>query len=185
AVAVLSGRDIRDLARRVPEGLWRAGGHGLEVIAPGEPPPAPPPPPAEALLAPLARITAAHPGARVEVKGPVAALHYRAAPEAAADARTAAQEAAAALPGHVAQAGKMVVEVKPAEAHKGRTLTRMMTTAPFAGRRPVMLGDDTTDEDAMAAALTLGGRAIKVGEGHSTAPERLPDPAAARSWLAG
>lgn len=34
AVAILSGRDIRDLAKRVPPALWRAGGHGLEIIGP-------------------------------------------------------------------------------------------------------------------------------------------------------
>ena len=47
-----------------------------------------------------------------------------------------------------------------------------------------MLGDDTTDEDAIAAALALGGTAVKIGPGPSAAPLRAPDPAAVRAWLA-
>ena len=43
ALAVLSGRDVRDLARRTPADVWRIGGHGLEVLPPGaDPPPAAP-----------------------------------------------------------------------------------------------------------------------------------------------
>ena len=182
AVVLLSGRDVRDLAERTPATVWRAGGHGLETVAPGEPLPAPAPPPPDAVLAPL-RAATATPGVRLELKGPVAALHYRAAPAAAAACRAAAEAAAAVAPGLVAQAGKMVVEVKPAIAHKGSALRRLMEPPPFAGRRPVMVGDDATDEDAIAAALALGGIAVKVGEGPSAALLRAPGPAAVRAWI--
>ena len=134
------------------------------------------------MLAPL-RALAARPGVRLELKGPVAALHFRAAPDAEADCLAAARTAAATLPDLVWQAGKMVVEVKPAAAHKGATLRGLVGTAPFLGRRPVMLGDDTTDEDAIAAAEALGGIGVKVGPGASAASLRAADPAAVRSWL--
>ena len=114
----------------------------------------------------------------------MAALHYRAAPAAERDCLAAAALAAAAAPGMVRQAGKMVVEVKPAAAHKGAALNRMLAAPPFAGRRPVMLGDDTTDEDAIAAAQEWGGTGVKVGAGDSLARLRAPDPAAVRRWLA-
>jgi trehalose 6-phosphate phosphatase len=78
----------------------------------------------------------------------------------------------------------MVVEVKPAGAHKGTALRRLSALPPFAGRRPVMLGDDTTDEDAIEAALALGGVGVKIGPGASAASLRAPDPAAVRAWLA-
>ena len=78
----------------------------------------------------------------------------------------------------------MVVEVKPAAAHKGAALRALAARPPFAGRRPVMLGDDTTDEDAIAAAEALGGIGVKVGPGASAATLRAPDPAAVRAWLA-
>ncbi|NAZ36688.1 trehalose-phosphatase [Rubellimicrobium sp. CFH 75288] len=182
AVAVLSGRDLRDLARRVPAGLWRAGGHGTEILPPHAPPPPAPPPPPEALLAPL-REAARHEGVWIEIKGPVVALHYRAAPEAGPACLEAAGRAAAALPGHKAQPGKMVVEVKPLAADKGLALRSLMDRSAFAGRRPVMVGDDATDEDAMEAALALGGVAVKVGEGPSVAAWRAADPAAVLAWL--
>lgn len=183
AVALISGRDLRDLARRTPSGLWRIGGHGIEVLPPGAPVPPPLPPAPETLLAPLREALHRHPGLRIEVKGPVAALHYRAAPEAGELCLAAARAAAAALAGYRVQPGKMVVEVKPEGAHKGVALRRAMEHPPFAGRRPVMIGDDATDEDAMQAALALGGLAVKVGEGASVAGWRAPDPAAVRDWL--
>ena len=135
------------------------------------------------MLAPL-RALAARPGIRLELKGPVAALHYRAAPDAEFDCKAAAQQAAALAEGLVWQAGKMVVEVKPAAAHKGTALRGLAARPPFAGRRPVMIGDDTTDEDAIAAAEALGGLGVKVGPGASAATLRTPDPAAVRAWLA-
>ena len=183
AVAILSGRDLRDLAGRTPAAVWRAGGHGLEVLPPDAALPPPPSPQPEAVLAPL-RAAARAPGVRLELKGPIAALHYRAAPEAEAACLAAAQAAASAAPGLVRQAGKMVVEVKPAAAHKGTTLTRLAAAPPFSGRRPLMFGDDTTDEDAFAAAQDLGGIAVKVGDGPTAARLRTPSPAAVRAWLA-
>ena len=183
ALALLSGRDLRDLARRTPAGLWRAGGHGLEVLAPGECTPPPPPPLPSDVLAPL-RAAATTPGVRLELKGPVAALHYRAAPEAGPTCHAAAATSAALGPGLVHQPGKMVVEVKPAAAHKGAALRRLAAAPPFAGRRPLMIGDDTTDEDAIAAAQDLGGLGVKIGQGLSAARLRAPGAPAVRAWLA-
>lgn len=123
------------------------------------------------------------PGVRVEVKGPILAIHYRAAPQSAVACLDLARRAAAAGQGLVVQCGKMVVEVKPETAHKGAALRRL-AAAPFAGRRPVMVGDDTTDEDAIVAAQDLGGLGIRVGPGPSAARARLATPAAVRAWLA-
>lgn len=182
ALAILSGRDLRDLALRTPP-VWRLGGHGLEVIGPGATPPAAPATLPDVVLAPLAE-AAARPHVRLELKGPVAALHYRANPDAEFDCKAAAQAAAALGEDLVWQAGKMVVEVKPAGAHKGRALKSLMARPAFEGRRPVMIGDDTTDEDAIIAAQALGGLGVKVGPGASAASVRAGDPAAVRAWLA-
>ncbi|HVG49431.1 MAG TPA: trehalose-phosphatase, partial [Rubellimicrobium sp.] len=183
ALAILSGRDLRDLARRTPAEVWRLGGHGLEVLPPGMEPPIATAGPPHAVLARVQQVVG-RPGVRLEVKGPVIAIHYRVAPEEELACRAAAEAAAEAVPGYVMQAGKMVVEVKPAEAHKGTALRHLLGAPPFAGRRPVMLGDDATDEDAMSAALALGGAAVKVGLGDSVAPLRAPDPESVRAWLA-
>jgi trehalose 6-phosphate phosphatase len=184
AVALVSGRGLADLAARSPDSVWRAGHHGMLTAAPGEALPPAPPPPHPAVLAVLEPHAAARPGVRLELKGPVVAVHFRAAPEAGPACIEAAREAAAAAPDHVHQAGKMVVEVKPAAANKGAALRALAERAPFAGRRPVMFGDDTTDEDAIRVALALGGIGVKVGEGATAATLRAPDPAAVRAWLA-
>lgn len=184
ALAIVSGRDLRDLAQRTPEGVWRAGAHGLEAAGPGERPAASAPAAPEAALAPLDALAAARPGVRIERKGPVTAVHFRAAPEAEADCLAAAERAAAAAPDHVSQPGKMVVEVKPRGANKGVALRRFLERAPFAGRRPVMIGDDRTDEDAIAAAVALGGVGVKVGEGETRAALRTPSPETLRAWIA-
>ncbi|TPE49256.1 trehalose-phosphatase [Amaricoccus solimangrovi] len=184
ALALLSGRDIRDLDRRTPRALWRAGGHGLEVSEPGSPPPPTPRGPVAEMLERLDAAVAGFPGARIEVKGPILAIHYRAAPEAGESLIAAAKAEAERNADHVAQAGHMVVEVKPASANKGRALRALAARAPFAGRRPVMIGDDTTDEDAIAAALDLGGVGVRVGPGESAAGYRAADPAEVRAWIA-
>jgi trehalose 6-phosphate phosphatase len=183
AVVVLSGRDLRDLAGRVPAALWRAGQHGLETVAPGETPRAAPPPPPEAVRAPLEAVARPN-GLRLEFKGPVAALHFRSDPALEGACLAAAEDAAAAGEDYVVMPGKMVVEVKPRAANKGRAVRALAARAPFAGRRLVMLGDDRTDEDAIAAAQALGGVGVKVGAGETAASLRTPAPEAVRAWLA-
>jgi len=182
ALCVISGRDLRDLARRVPGALWRAGGHGLEIAPPHAPVPeaqedVPPP-----VLESLAEI-AAREGVRLERKGPVVALHYRLAPEAEGACLAAAEAAAAAVDGYKVMPGKCVVEVKPARADKGRALREMIEMPPFRTRRPVMIGDDTTDEAAIRAARDLGGVGVKVGDGDSAARLRAAGPEAVQAWL--
>lgn len=183
ALTVISGRDIRDLSRRVPHALWRAGGHGLEVCAPGEAPAEAQPHGPAALAARLAEAVAAHSGTRLEPKGAVFAVHYRAVPDAGPSLQAALAEVARETEDYTLQAGKMVFELKPSAANKGKALARMMQAAPFAGRMPIMVGDDTTDEDAMRVAMELGGTGIKVGEGDTVAAHRLAAPGDVFTWL--
>jgi trehalose 6-phosphate phosphatase len=122
--------------------------------------------------------------ARVEEKGASVALHYRHAPEIEQDVRACAAQIAArhrlrTLP------GKMVIEVVAGAHTKGEALETFLRAAPFAGRSPVAVGDDVTDEDAFAAAARAGGFAIRVGESRtSSAAYRLAAPAQVRDWLA-
>lgn len=183
ALAILSGRDLRDLARRTPATLWRAGAHGLEVARPGDMPESAPQAAPAALISALAIIAAGVDGARLEQKGPVLALHYRAAPQAGDALAAAMEKALASVDGYVLQSGKMVHEAKPGHANKGRALAHFMELAPFAGRTPIMIGDDATDEDAIAFALKAGGGGVKVGPGDSLANFRLSDPDDVWRWL--
>ena len=183
ALVLISGRDIRDLSKRTPMELLRAGGHGLEVCEPGETPAL-----AQTSIEPLARqkaedLVAPHPGVRIEDKGPVLAVHFRQNPAVEAELLASMTALAATLPDYKAQHGKMVIELKPTRANNGMALASLMQSAPFLGRKPIMVGDDTTDEDAMQTATDLGGFGIKVGEGETCANYRMKDPEAVWGWL--
>ena len=183
ALVLISGRDIRDLSRRTPVDILRAGGHGLEVCLPGELPLTEMAAIDPTLKARVEAVTAPHPGVRVEDKGPVFAVHFRQNPSAEADLLQALQALAAEVPDYKAQHGKMVIELKPTHANKGIALASLMQSPPFEGRTPIMVGDDTTDEDAMRTATELGGFGIKVGDGETCAKFRLRDPDAVWDWL--
>ena len=78
------------------------------------------------------------------------ALHYRQAPELEALCAQAMQAALDASPGMTLLHGKMVLEPKPAARSKGSAIEAFMQEAPFAGRTPVFIGDDITDEVGFA-----------------------------------
>jgi trehalose-phosphatase len=80
--------------------------------------------------------------------------------------------------------GKMVIELKPAMAAKSDAIAAFMREPPFAGRMPVFIGDDRTDEAGFAYVNGQGGLSIQVGATplHG-AKYRLADVAAVRTWL--
>jgi len=121
--------------------------------------------------------------ARMEDKGASVALHYRHAPHAQQHVHALAH-AFAAEHGLRTLKGKMVIELLPPGADKGQALRAFMQQAPFVNRRPIMVGDDVTDESAFDAANALGGRSVLVGAPRDTAAlHALPGVAAVRAWL--
>ncbi len=119
----------------------------------------------------------------VEDKGVSIAVHHRLVPDHALEPTLGAVHdllaAAAALPpgGHV-QTGKAVLELRPAGADKGAALRALVSERP--GSAVIMIGDDTTDEPALATAEASGGVGVLVADEQrpSAASERLTDPAA-------
>lgn len=183
ALALVSGRAIDNLdALFAPLRLPCAGVHGLErrdaaaaihrddataALAP--------------LRAPLEEFVARHTGLLLEDKGQSLALHFRNAPACAAPAEDLLRRlVAAAGPALDLKPGKMVLEVTPGHADKGTAITAFMQEPPFAGRRPVFLGDDVTDEDGFAVVNRLGGVSVRVGTADrpTAARHRLADEAA-------
>jgi len=127
---------------------------------------------------------AAHDGLVFEDKGASFALHYRLAPSLEEAACSVVRKAAASLGDWVeVQMGKMVIELKPAGRDKGVAIEEFLREPPFAGRAPVFIGDDVTDEDGFRVVNRAGGHSIKVGEGSTEARWLLADPSAARAWL--
>lgn len=189
ALAVVSGRKLADVDRLfAPLTLAAGGQHGAEarLTCEGE---------AQVFAAheiALAGVIehmepflAAHPRIRVEYKGLSTAFHYRDAPTDAPALRAKLEQAlGSAADTLTLLESHLCYDVRAREADKGKAVARLMTVAPFAGRVPVYIGDDWTDEDGFRAALAARGRAIRVGTPRSTlATETLRDPAALRGWL--
>lgn len=167
ALALVSGRSIHNLDELfAPLRLCASGIHGCERRnAHGEL--TRPAFDAHALnhaRAELRALVAAHPGLLFEDKGFAVAVHYRLAPELAAQVLTAMQKTCEALGERFElQAGKRVFEIRPAGWSKGTAITEFMREAPFAGRTPVFAGDDLTDEHGFEVVNELGGLSIRVG----------------------
>jgi trehalose 6-phosphate phosphatase len=133
----------------------------------------------------LATFAARHDGLLFEDKGATLALHYRLAP-ALADTvhRTVAETVASAAPtGFALQPGKQLIEVRPEDRDKGRAIADFMREPPFAGRRPVFVGDDAGDEHGFSIVQQMQGLSVKVGPGRTRARYRLADVSDVRLWL--
>ena len=181
AVAVVTGRPVDQIDALLGDAPFAvAGEHGGAIRhAPGaklvraalaELP--------EHFLPAAANVAAQFPGALLEAKPRGFVLHYRLAPAAGPALHVAAQAIIASeshrftiLPAHMAW------EIKPRGADKATAVEALMQAAPFVGRVPVYVGDDTTDEDGMRAARGFGGLGLRVQEVFET-------PDGVRSWLA-
>lgn len=189
AVALITGRTIADVDRFFPEqhlavagqhGMERRDAHGVRTSQPITPPAW------EHARVTLLQIAARHPGLLVEDKGLSLAVHYRSAPALASFAHRTLRRIQHTLgDDYAVQAGKRVVELKPAGRDKGKAVLEFMMEAPFRGRRPVFVGDDITDEHGFAVVNQLGGISVKVGRGSTAAVHRLRSVNDVREWLAG
>ncbi|MDN2567556.1 trehalose-phosphatase [Aquibium sp. A9E412] len=186
ALAIVTGRAIGDIdGFLAPLRLAVAGVHGLERrTADGARLGAAIDEAAAARVrASLEAAAAEMPGTLVEAKPGSLALHYRQAPERAEAAIAAAHAAVEGLEGVHVLNGKMVVEVKLGSATKADAVAQFMDEPPFAGRLPVVCGDDVTDEDAFREAAARGGVTVKIGPGETVAGLRAAGPAELRRWL--
>ena len=181
ALAIVTGRPLAQIDALLPGIPYAvAGEHGGAIRhAPGgavERPDLPETPlgwqaQAEALVA-------LHPGTLFEPKSRGFVLHYRlnapAGPALHAGLQALMGDDAdyALMPAHMAW------EVKPRGADKGRAVAALMARPPFAGRVPVVVGDDVTDEDGMRVARAMGGIGLRV-------QDHFTDAAGVRAWLAG
>jgi trehalose 6-phosphate phosphatase len=164
ALALVSGRPIADLDRLfAPLEFPSIGGHGAEMrVRAGE---------VTLGVTPLPQdmrkhlAGAAKPGMVVEDKGYSLALHYRNAPEDRDRLRASIDEGRAAFPGEATevQSGKFMFEVKRPGVSKGDAVRALMAQPPFAGRQPVFIGDDVTDESVFAILPAMQGLGFSVG----------------------
>jgi trehalose 6-phosphate phosphatase len=188
AVALVTGRSLADIdGLFAPLKFTAAGQHGAEIrvaggaaerLGPGDGV-------LKALMPRIEAFAAAHPGILVEGKGMTIAVHCRQVPQYQ-DELGAFLTALAAEQGERLETirGHRVFEIKPRNVSKRTAVEHLMRDARFAGRLPVFIGDDRTDEDGFAAVRAMGGHAIRVGPDQpSIATWRMADPARVRAFL--
>jgi trehalose 6-phosphate phosphatase len=188
ALALVSGRLIDNLdALFAPLRLPAIGGHGAEMRLSG-------------LGVTRARHAASIGGAMrklvteaaadpriiLEDKGASLAVHYRLAPQMEQMLKTKI----AAIVSRVADQdfeimyGKFVIEIKPTKFNKGEAVSEMMKHPPFAHRKPVFVGDDTTDESVFRVLPAFGGLGYSVERCIPGADGKFDSPGDVRRWLA-
>lgn len=169
AVAFVSGRKLSDLDLIFsPLQLPAIGGHGAELrVKAGDASGSPPIAPLDFILKrKLAAAAQLAPGIVVEDKGYSLALHYRLAPEKGDMVWQFVNTVCSDHPSGLIELlpGKLMVEVKRTGFNKATAVRELMTHCPFAGRRPIFIGDDVTDEVVFAIMPDFDGVAISVGE---------------------
>jgi trehalose 6-phosphate phosphatase len=182
ALAIVSGRPLHDIVSLIPiDDVCIAAEHGARLRLPdGTKEEHQADLPARAAW--IAAINAAlprWPGAFLEEKTIGLVIHYRQAPSFGG-------EIEAFMRGLIEpEAGRaelltalMAFEIRPEGVGKGHAVDRLMEIAPFAGRVPVFIGDDVTDEEGMAAAVAHGGAGLHVARNFGGAPADV------RAWLA-
>ncbi|MFO1325378.1 MAG: trehalose-phosphatase [Burkholderiales bacterium] len=124
-----------------------------------------------------------HPQLLLEDKGASLALHYRSTPQLASHVHRTLRRSLRDEEGYRLQPGKLLLEVRPEGRDKGTAIDDFMAEPPFAGRVPVFVGDDLTDEHGFATVERMSGWTVKVGPGRTVARFRLAEPAAVKRWL--
>ena len=180
ALALVSGRPVAEVEALLPGlEIAIAGEHGAALRrAPGLPLerpnlPALPPDWREAAR----RLAAAHPGVHLENKSHGFVLHFRRAEDSGPALLAALEELIAGSRGRFALVPAIMAwELRPASVDKGTAVHDLLGRAPYAGRIPLFVGDDVTDEDGIRTARELGGFGFQVAPTFGTA-------ARVRSWL--
>lgn len=184
-VAIVSGRTLDEIDRIADHASPAAAGvHGLvRRRADGDETALTPSPGVARAAEDITAFAAERPGLLVERKGVAVGVHYRQAPQYEAEVLALADDLAERH-GLSIQPGVLVVELKTPGADKGAALTAFMAEPPFKGARPIMLGDDLTDEHGFLAAEALGGYGVLVGPARPTAARYgLGGPDAVLDWL--
>jgi trehalose 6-phosphate phosphatase len=189
ALALVSGRPITQLDKFfAPVRTPAIGSHGAEIrLAPGGPILGRVPKPmSESLRHTLHRLAAADPRLIIEDKGYSIAVHWRLAPEKEDLVRKQVTEAVRQSGDGELEilGGKSVSEVKSRQVNKGLAVTQLMAEPPFAGRRPLFLGDDVTDESVFAVLPNFDGFGYSVGKPIKGARGIIKSPHDVRAWLA-
>lgn len=177
-VALVSGRglaNLREVSQADPR-WWMVGSHGIEVEGPANggvvSVPTANKDDLEALWADFVAVANQYPGTWVETKPWGAALHTRGVDQAVEDAVHSEARHVIARYGDqlTTRLGHGIIESSLQSQTKGDGITALINH--IAPEATLFMGDDTTDEDALAV-LTEADVGIKVGLQESIARHRI------------
>jgi trehalose 6-phosphate phosphatase len=164
ALAILSGRKLADIDHLLGPGLPCAAEHGMIlrddagcVTHTARRPAA-----YDHWLKILGNYTESMPGTLIEEKQYSVVLHYRRAPQYEGELRQIAERLIADSPDAILLPAHCAFELRARGGGKADALASFMAHPPFAGRKPIFIGDDVTDEPAIAKANELGGTGLHV-----------------------
>ena len=187
ALALISGRSIDDIDHLfAPLRLRASGVHGAEIrfepdgsttskLSTELP---------HSLLAALRRAVEPFPGVFVENKRFSFTVHYRMAPSAEQPVRDLVNQLVDSVPIVVdVMDAHCAIEIKSPSFDKGVAIATFLSTSTFSERKPIFVGDDTTDESGFALVSARGGFAYSVGRPRPGAIGSFTAPLAVRGWL--
>ena len=186
ALAFVSGRSLIAIDRLfTPLRTAAIGCHGAEVRGDDGKVRALAPAISQEVRGLFAHLAKTHPGVLVEDKIYGLALHYRLAPEAkpVLQAALAQHQDLLAAEGITLIEGKAVIDARPRGIDKGVGLRALLDQKPFAGRRMLFGGDDTTDLDVFQMLPEIGGTGFSVGKHFPGVEHVFASPRAVRQWL--
>jgi trehalose 6-phosphate phosphatase len=188
ALALISGRTIAEVDRLfAPLAFPTAGQHGVEIRDPegnvsmpdidaGQ---------LDTAREVIRELVRHYKGLLLEDKGTALAVHFRQAPQY----ERAAMEVMGGLAHQLREKfvlldGKYVMELTPRGYSKRGAIEEFMRKAPFAGRVPLFIGDDVTDEEGFEAVNALGGYSVRVGDMAATGAKfRFSSVSTVVAWL--
>jgi trehalose 6-phosphate phosphatase len=175
AFALLSGRSLEDLDKLFFPSVFPASGmHGLEVRLRGGRVVRPEIDPSMLDRARdwLRLLQKENRGLLLEDKGIALAMHCRLAPKLAPEVEMVMNEMSAELgEAFIVRPGKCVFELMPSGFDERTAIRLFMKQPEFAGRTPVFVGDDPTDEVGFQVVNEMGGHSIRVGKPEETAAQ--------------
>jgi trehalose 6-phosphate phosphatase len=188
AFALMSGRPLAELDQLfAPYRFPASGKHGLEVRLPSGQVIQPDIDPGvlDGARCWLRELPREHRGLLFEDKGVALAMHFRLVPWLESAVMVMMREIVDDLGGRfVLRRGKCVIEIVPRGFNERRSIELFMQQREFAGRTPVFVGDDPSDEVGFHAINEMGGHSIRVGDLAETAARyRFSSVLTVAAWL--
>jgi trehalose 6-phosphate phosphatase len=186
ALAILTGRQLAEIDTLMKPAMFVGSGvHGGELrtttggaiarVATSLP---------ASLVEEVIRRAQKLPGIIAEPKGPGLAVHYRLAPHLKDALEAELRGLLTQYPeGLVLCHGRKLFEIIPAGHSKGTALETILALPEFAGRSPIMIGDDMGDIPAFAAARRHGGVGLRVAGEQFGQDVEMESPQRVFAWL--